>query len=769
MRSEVVEIKRTSLVGFAKYFIYFGLFFLLFKARVMGVYQPCFYGVMVALALLNENIFCLGLGYMSALVINDASTFSIILGIACVVISELCAYICKIKQRRPSFWVGLTCGAMIGVIYLYFGLQDLERIYIRAIDVVLNIISMICALNILKVLRARKFNLNLNVDEIVCGCYLLMLIFCGVQNVNVIAFDFVKLLGFLLVMFGSVLLPSGFNVILGVIGGLGAYLCGGNLEYITLFSVVAVVSFCFKDINRIYNALAVLVSDIALNLLLNLFGGVSIWTFMPTLIACIIFIAMPKSTMSKAKKLFFVKKENDTLKNILNQNKLQASKKLMYTAEVFYEMDKSFRKLAKGGLDSKSAKTMLCSEVIRENCENCPNKTKCLKGFNNELKKIFDDLINAGFEKGKITLVDLPQYLTMRCQKLNQVVSSINSLLSDYKSYAKLNQDLDSSKLLIAEQLKGVSHVLNELGKETSQIVQLDHSFEKKIIESLTYIDIVPSEVVCFEKDEKTNVVSMMIRTIDFDNEKILKVLNTFCPNKMVLDEVVPSQDNNMTYISYKTAPTYDVAVGVAKMTKGGSENSGDTHSMVKLSSGKFMVALCDGMGSGDKANKKSETSINLIENFYRAGYDDETILSCVNNLLNLTSENVFTALDLSIIDLKNGEADFIKQGATVGFIKKGEEVSKIESNSLPLGILQNISPKVTKTVLSPDEMLIMMSDGIVDALGEENLEEYLKCVNFKSPQEMADNILNKAKVVQKNYPNDDMTVLVSKLFYNCA
>ena len=62
-----------------------------------------------------------------------------------------------------------------------------------------------------------------------------------------------------------------------------------------------------------------------------------------------------------------------------------------------------------------------------------------------------------------------------------------------------------------------------------------------------------------------------------------------------------------------------------------------------------------------------------------------------------------------------------------------------------------------------------MMSDGIVDALGEENLEEYLKCVNFKSPQEMADNILNKAKVVQKNYPNDDMTVLVSKLFYNCA
>ena len=490
---------------------------------------------------------------------------------------------------------------------------------------------------------------------------------------------------------------------------------------------------------------------------------------MPTIIACAIFVFIPKNMINKIKFNLYVDKSTNSLKTILNQNKLQTSKKLLYTAEIFYEMDKSFRKLVKGTISEKDAKTMLCGELIRTNCESCPNKARCLKGYNNDLRKIFDNLINAGFEKGKITLVDLPQYLTLRCVKLNQLVNSINSLLNDYKSYAKLNLDIDSSKLLVAEQLKGVSHILNELSKETNQVVSQDEKQQILIKENLIYQDIVPSEVICFEKDEKTSIVSLLIRTIDYDNEKILNVINSITNSKMMLDEILPSNDQNMTYVSYKTAPTYDMAIGLAHMTKGGSEKSGDTHSFSRLSSGKFMLALCDGMGSGSKANEKSETSINLIENFYKAGYDDETILSSVNKLLNLTSENVFSALDVSVIDLKNGEADFIKQGATVGFVKTGDKVSKIESSGLPIGILDDVSPKVTKTILSPDDQLIMLSDGVVDAFGEDNLQEFLKYVRIKSPQELADTILNKAKEVQKNYPHDDMTVLVGKLYYNCA
>ena len=130
-------------------------------------------------------------------------------------------------------------------------------------------------------------------------------------------------------------------------------------------------------------------------------------------------------------------------------------------------MDKSFRNLVKGNLDPNSAKLMVCNEVIKHNCESCPQKAKCLKGFNNELKKVFEKLCDVGFEKAKITLVDLPAYLTNRCVRVSSIVSSFNELLNEYKSYTSMLNNLDASKLLIADQLGGISHILNNLSTET--------------------------------------------------------------------------------------------------------------------------------------------------------------------------------------------------------------------------------------------------------------------------------------------------------------
>lgn len=764
-----ILIKKSSVLGIVKYLCLGVLFFVFASGKIMGVYSPSFFGFYLSLLFLNENIFYLSLEYLFSSVLVDASLSSIIFSLISVGVGGLVAFLYRKKGRVMRLFEVALFTFLIGLSYIALKFSSVESMYISVIDVLLNTLFALSLTNFLKIMKKRGINLNLNVDELVCGGVILALLFCGLQSINIIFFDVVKFFGLILIMFGTYLLPSPFSIVMGVIGGLGAYLCSGTLEYITLLCLIAVMTYIFKSLNRVCQVLVLCVTDVLLNLLLGLFGGVTIFTFIPTVAVSTLYLFMPKQFLHKLKTNIFLYKETRGLKNILNQNKSRTSKRLLYTSEIFYEMDKSFRKLVKGGLDKKSAKNMLCTEIMRENCESCKNKPKCMRGLSNDLKNVFESLVNVGFEKGRITLIDIPQYLTLRCVRLNQVVNSINSLLHDYKSYAKMNSELDSSKLLIAEQLKGVSNILKDLSIEAQEKVELDEKLEKKIKEALLYNDIVPSEIVCFEKDEKTSVVSLIIRTIDFDNEKIIKVLNLTLKSNMVLDEILPTTDTSLTFATYTTSPTYDLCVGVAKTTKGGSESSGDTHSMVKLPSNKYMLAICDGMGSGKNATEKSETSLSLIENFYKAGFDDETIISSLNKLLSLTSENVFSALDVSVIDLKNGEADFIKQGGTVGYIKKGEEVSKIEGSSLPLGILESVSTKVTKTILTPDDFVIMLSDGVVDTLGTEAIEEYLKYLPNKSPQEIADCILNKAKLTAKNYPNDDMTVLVGRLFYAYA
>ena len=180
------------------------------------------------------------------------------------------------------------------------------------------------------------------------------------------------------------------------------------------------------------------------------------------------------------------------------------------------------------------------------------------------------------------------------------------------------------------------------------------------------------------------------------------------------------------------------------------------------------MFAISDGMGSGEKAENYSELSLALIENFYKAGFDNDIIISSVNKLLNLHKDDIFSALDIGVLDLKNGICDFIKMASPVTFIINTEEVKKVESSSLPLGIVDKLEPLVKKEVISVGDYIILVSDGISDSFeSDESFKEELLSLNKSNPQEIADQIIERALSKNKGYAIDDMTALVIKIIEN--
>ena len=130
-------------------------------------------------------------------------------------------------------------------------------------------------------------------------------------------------------------------------------------------------------------------------------------------------------------------------------------------------------------------------------------------------------------------------------------------------------------------------------------------------------------------------------------------------------------------------------------------------------------------------------------------------------------NKKVFSAIDICVVDLKSAITDMIKLGACVGFIKQEETTTIVESGALPIGILEEVKPKITKTALNSGDMVVLVSDGIVDAFGEEEkIKNYITKNTTTNPQTLADNILQTAKEFNKNFPKDDMTVLVGKIYY---
>ena len=214
--------------------------------------------------------------------------------------------------------------------------------------------------------------------------------------------------------------------------------------------------------------------------------------------------------------------------------------------------------------------------------------------------------------------------------------------------------------------------------------------------------------------------------------------------------------------------PRFDAAFGVASAKKAGERESGDTHSVIKIDERKFMIALADGMGSGAYAQKISESTISLLESFYRAKMPSDLVLSTVNKLMTFTKDETFTCVDIAVVDLDSGEADVIKIGAPVAFILSASTVKVLETNSLPLGILDSLRPDVSSYTLAENDILLFISDGIADAFGSTaDLYEILRNLPIGNPQELAERLLDEALRAYGNVAKDDMTVLAVRLFEN--
>jgi len=178
------------------------------------------------------------------------------------------------------------------------------------------------------------------------------------------------------------------------------------------------------------------------------------------------------------------------------------------------------------------------------------------------------------------------------------------------------------------------------------------------------------------------------------------------------------------------------------------------------------MLALSDGMGSGEGARETSSSVLSLIECLYRTQVPSEVALGTVNRLLSVSGAENFVALDLAVINLDTLQCDFVKFGAPYGFVLTKGSVKLIEGSSLPLGIIDELKPSVCSEALSPGDVILFMSDGVTDAFGSStDFADFLTAVSSANPQKLADKILGEALGLSSNSAGDDMTVVACKIF----
>ena len=210
--------------------------------------------------------------------------------------------------------------------------------------------------------------------------------------------------------------------------------------------------------------------------------------------------------------------------------------------------------------------------------------------------------------------------------------------------------------------------------------------------------------------------------------------------------------------------PRLRVNAGIRCAAREAGAPSGDSHLTCMLDDERLLTLICDGMGSGEAAHKESAVATRLLGRFLRAGASCSLAVETVNTLLmNRGGEDMFATVDLLILNLSTGDAEFVKLAACPTLIVRDGKVLRVEGDRLPLGILERVRPGLTRAKLQPGDALLMATDGVMDAAGEEALAALLS-EEVEDISRLARRAIEIAQAGCEQNRRDDMTAVCLKV-----
>ncbi|MDR2899261.1 MAG: stage II sporulation protein E, partial [Clostridiales bacterium] len=449
--------------------------------------------------------------------------------------------------------------------------------------------------------------------------------------------------------------------------------------------------------------------------------------------------------------------------------------KLLALSESFRNVGYVFSRLSdKKELIGSRDMSRFIDDMAAAACIDCENNEECWGKNFYKAYQMSLSLVEIYEKTGHVDVAHIPAEYAGFCKYTEYYAGC----LERFYERAKLNQSwknqIAESKELISRQFIGIADIMRDSLTEIETCCSVNEELDEKISAALKKRGIEVSDLIAAENSQgKINIrltrkncggrkscINDMAEIISETLGRHVVSENRRCINPTGLK----------CEISYREDVKLHVVSGAASVKKDNSHVSGDSHSVVEVNDSCVVLALSDGMGSGSNARSESQAAIELLESFLAAGFSKEMAVQMINSVLVLKSgDDSFSTMDICSINLHTGMADFVKIGAVSTFIKRGQNVSCILSDSLPLGVINDADIRSTQKKLKDGDLIIMVTDGVTDASGTYGGKSWVvgALCEFEgsNPQDVADYIIKKAVKMSKGSVKDDMTVLCARVW----
>ena len=625
-----------------------------------------------------------------------------------------------------------------------------------------------------------------SIEEVMGTSLLLAIAFCAFSNLSVFGFSIRNILSILLVLIlgwkNGMLVGATSGITIGTVLGI---IAGNEPIMVASYAISGLIAGIFYKLGKIGVIVGFILGNVILTYVAN-GNTVPVILIQEILIASLGLLAVPKRFKIDIQDLIGKDKLlPETTTRALTENE-DTVFKLNSMSQTIADLAKSYEEAASTVLEEKDLKEQELSneQIFKEELDVNISQNNC--GIVDEIFKhlLKNDIITEKelaniFEQHNLYIVGFRQNGTTAENDVSKMIKAINSAYRVSRVNFIWKMKMQENKKNVSSQLEGVSEAISQMAEDIKQ--EKAEPFETQKQEILNLLK--QKEIEIDNIKIKQNVSGRYFVEVFTPNcddiegkkcniKKIAKILEKVLQTKFVIQAQNCSlrEQLNTCKFTYYSEDKYKLQVGIATSTKEGSKVSGDSNIATKLEDGKYLLAISDGMGSGEEANQSSKIAINMLAKLLKAGFDKETSIKLINSsLIANTQEDMYTTLDIQILDLFAGNMEFIKNGACPTFVKRNKEVQLLKSLTLPAGIVEKSDLIVYDYDLEDGDILVMCTDGIIDAnteyINKELWVKYLlEDINTDDAQQIANMVLNEAIDNEFGMKKDDMTVIVAKI-----
>ncbi|MET3700074.1 stage II sporulation protein E [Bacillus oleivorans] len=775
-------LKKSEVLFIQKGLLIFIIGFLLGRAFILSQLTPFslpFFAAVLMLKKQHAPIALIGVVSGAITISFGHTAHSFLLSLAFLLFFK----ITKQGKRNPyrSLPLAIFTFTLIGKITAAFinnGFISLYDIMMGSVEGCLAFILTLIFLQSIPLLAVKKRKQALKTEEIVCLIILLASVMTGTIGWTLYGVSIEHVMSRYLVLIFAFVAGATVGSTVGVVTGLIFSLANiSSFFHMSLLAFSGLLGGLLKEGKKPGVAIGLFIST----LLIGMYGqgeGTLVKSLYESFAAIVLFFLTPKVLTSRIAKYIpgtteyaheqqlYMRKVRDVTAKRVNQ-----------FSAVFEALSHSFQQNEIGDEEDENKELdYFLSNVTEKTCQTCFKKDYCwAKNFNTTydgMSKIMQDLENNDGQLSQKVKRDWSKH----CTRSNQVIEAIRHELSFYQANQKLKRQVKESRKLVANQLQGVSEVMGNFAREIQRERENHEAQEEQILDALQSFGLDVSQVEIFSLTQGNVDIEMTVPSnyANGECEKLIApLLSDICGENIVVQQKEQLFLGGDIHVIFRSSKRFTVSVGVAHAAKDGGLVSGDSYSTIELGMGKYAIAISDGMGNGERAHHESNETLQLLRKILLSGIEEKVAIKSVNSILSLrTTDEIFSTLDLAIIDLQDASSRFLKIGSTPSFIKRGNQVKKIQASNLPIGIIQEFEVDVVSEQLKAGDLLVMMSDGVFE--GPRHVENYelwmkrkLKELQTDEPQEIADLIMEEVIRSGTGEIKDDMTIIVAKLQHN--